>query len=30
MYYDNMTISLKLPYNIILYPKHSIFKKIYK
>ena len=27
MYYDNMTISLKLPYDIILYPKHSILKK---
>ena len=27
MYYDNMTISLKLPYNVILYPKHSILKK---
>ena len=27
MYYDNMTISLKLPYDIILYPKHNILKK---
>lgn len=27
MYYDNMTIALKLPYNIILYPNHNILKK---
>lgn len=27
MYNDNMNIVLKLPYNIILYPKHSILKK---
>ena len=27
MYYDNMTIALKLPYNIILYPNHNILTK---
>lgn len=30
MYYDNMTISLKLPYNIILYPNHNTLKKYIK
>ena len=27
IYYDNMTLTLKLPYNIILYPNHIILKK---
>lgn len=26
-YYDNITLTLKLPYNIILYPNHNILKK---
>jgi hypothetical protein len=27
MYYYDMTITLKLPYNIILYPNNNILKK---